>query len=177
MVIPPSILAWEISKERRTWWAAVHGVTKTQRRLSNWARTCAQVRECWGLIKLSCEVIFEQRQRWSEGTNYASIWWKRVLRRNSRCQGPFREGQGNIWRPARPIGSKQGGNDGRRGIWRWARCLLPQVWQREEGITTVWKITVVVSGDWGSNVGRKTLSSVYSFKPFAFLKSCAWITF
>ena len=30
-----SILAWRIAMDRGTWWATVHGVTKSQTRLSN----------------------------------------------------------------------------------------------------------------------------------------------
>ena len=158
----------------------------SQRVRDDWATEHARVHKSenardWQ-SKVSYEVIIEQRQRWSEGTNCANIWWKRVLRRNNRCQGPCQGHAklvwGNIWRPAWPIGSKQGGNDGWWGICRWARCLLLQVWQRQGVMTTVWKTTVVVvSVDWGSDVGRKTLSSVYSFECVTFFKSCAWITF
>ena len=31
---------WEIVKNRKTWCAAVHGVTKSQTRLSDWTTTC-----------------------------------------------------------------------------------------------------------------------------------------
>ena len=34
-----SILAWRIPTDRGTWWATVHGVTKSQTRLSNQAHT------------------------------------------------------------------------------------------------------------------------------------------
>ena len=30
---------WELVKDRETWYAAIHGVTKSQRQLSNWTRT------------------------------------------------------------------------------------------------------------------------------------------
>ena len=30
---------WEIVKDREAWWAAVHGVTKSQTLLSNWRTT------------------------------------------------------------------------------------------------------------------------------------------
>ena len=35
MATHSSILAWRIPRDRGAWWAAVHGVTKNQTRLSN----------------------------------------------------------------------------------------------------------------------------------------------
>ena len=36
MATHSSFLAWEIHGQRGTWWATVHGVAKSQKRLSNW---------------------------------------------------------------------------------------------------------------------------------------------
>ena len=38
MAIHSSILAWTVSMHREAWWAAVHGVTKSQTRLSHYAQ-------------------------------------------------------------------------------------------------------------------------------------------
>ena len=37
MVTHPSVLAWRIPMDGRGWWATVHGVAKSQTRLSYWA--------------------------------------------------------------------------------------------------------------------------------------------
>ena len=39
MATHSSILAWRIPMDRGAWWAAVHGVTKTQTGLSDYAHT------------------------------------------------------------------------------------------------------------------------------------------
>ena len=41
-----SILAWRILMDRRAWWATVHGVTKSQTQLSNWAQPIRRVLIC-----------------------------------------------------------------------------------------------------------------------------------
>ena len=42
-----SILAWRIPMDKGAWWATVHGVTKSQTQLSNWAQPVRRVLICF----------------------------------------------------------------------------------------------------------------------------------
>ena len=46
MAIHSSILAWRIPMDRRAWWVALHGVAKSQTRLSN-----IEESKCWSVDK------------------------------------------------------------------------------------------------------------------------------
>ena len=69
------ILAWRISTDRGAWWAIVHGVTKSQTRLSNWAQHKKAI-ECifQCLTHVSHSTIQSQKILGSKESTAQTIW-------------------------------------------------------------------------------------------------------
>ena len=64
-----SILAWSISMDRGTWWALVHGVTKSWTRLSDF-HFCIDITSVWNLKHDTRELIYQTEtdsQTWRTG--------------------------------------------------------------------------------------------------------------
>ena len=64
---------WEIVKDREAWYAAVHGVTKTQRWLSHW--TAKTMNSCWETLKARGEGDDRRWDGWmSSLTQWTWVW-------------------------------------------------------------------------------------------------------
>ena len=62
MATHSTILTWRISMDRGTWQATVHGVTKSQTRLSN----CAQAHQITSHCRALCSVCKVNKELWSK---------------------------------------------------------------------------------------------------------------
>ena len=74
---------WEIVKDREAWHATVHGVTKSQTRLSEWIRELSLVWLCLNL--LLCFIVHSQFMSCvNSWLSWTGIYFQRSLYSNSR---------------------------------------------------------------------------------------------